>query len=253
MPTYAHLYIDFDGVICDSVREAFVTSYAAYHHNFKLARRIAMNTTDSMDSIQNIFYRYRPFIRSGQHFMLLQHCIANNIVLTSQSDFEHILQSTSTAQLMEWRKALYDMRAFFIEEHINEFLSLHRFYDHVHAHLMRLSKISQLIILSTKKEYLISLLLARAHIKWPLERIIGAHTHTKIDIIKERHLNTQEHVAFIDDHLPHILSIVHGRKYRIDCYLADWGYVLPQWREDSRYAHLNTHTLSSFLNSFYLE
>ena len=250
MCAYTHLYIDFDGVICDSVQEAFVSSYAAYYDNLELARKVVADTTASVNAIQDTFYQYRPFIRSGQHFMLLQHCIAHGIVLTSQSDFERELQATSAAQLAEWRRILYDMRALFIKEHVNEFLSIHHFYDHVYTHLMRLSKASQVIILSTKKEHLVSLLLSHAHIDWPSDRIVGAHTQSKIDIIKNRHLNTQEQVAFIDDHLPHTLSIAHGRKYGIDCYLADWGYMLPQWREDARYAHLNTHTLPSFLALF---
>ena len=250
MHTPTHLYIDFDGVICDSVQEAFVSSYAAYYDNLELARKVVADTTDRVNAIKSTFYQYRPFIRSGQHFMLLQHCIAHGIVLTSQSDFERELQSTSTAQLMEWRQALYAMRALFIKEYVNEFLSLHHFYDHVHTHLMHLSKASHVTILSTKKEHLVSLLLTHARIAWPSDRIVGAHTQSKIDIIKNRHLHTQEQVAFIDDHIPHILPIIHGRKCGIHCYLADWGYVLPQWREDTRYAHLNAHTLSSFLAPF---
>jgi len=247
---YTHLYIDFDGVICDSVAEAFVCSYCAFHHH-SVAQIEEMEFPEGK---RKLFYAYRPFIRSGQHLMLLQYCLTNNIVLTSQDDFERELRATSKERLQEWRSALYDVRNSIMEKHMPYYLSLHRFYEEFAPYLAQLAIRREVVILSTKKEYLITRLLAGSAIEWPQERIITSHTQSKIDIIKERHadegVNKGRTVAFIDDHLPHILSITEGEQAGIECYLADWGYTLPVWRAERAYAHVDSESLVSLLSPF---
>lgn len=244
MSEYKRLYIDFDGVICDSVYEAFACSYLAYHRLDDIA---------AIDAEQReIFYRYRPFIRSGQHLMLLQHCITRGISLSTQGDFEAQLTLTGDEQLTEWRTALYAVRARLIDKQLTDYINLHTLYPHITTHLPALARNPSVHILSTKKSHLISLLLSNADISWPAERLLLSHQQSKIDIIRGERGGgaSDERVAFIDDHLPHILAIDEGRKAGIDCYLADWGYVLPEWRDDSRYRHLDSSSVFELVGPF---
>lgn len=244
MSSYARLYIDFDGVICDSVHEAFVSSYLAYHHLSDIS------VPDQHPEQRALFYRYRPFIRSGQHFMLLQHCIAHSTPLSTQDDFEQQLSSTTEPQLLQWRAALYEVRGRLIERQLAEYINLHTFYPHLPPHLPALSLNPAVYILSTKKIRLISLLLASIDITWPRERMLLSHHTAKIDIIKHEHAEPAETAVFIDDHAPHILTIAQGRSAGIDCYLADWGYVLADWQQDSRYMHVDGDSLHKLIQPF---
>lgn len=241
---YARLYIDFDGVICDSAYEAFVCSYLAYYHLH------AIEDATAATEQQTLFQRYRPFIRSGQHFMLLQYCIENGILLSSQDDFERQLQSKTDQQLRQWRTVLYRTRATLIDQRLPDYLGFHTFYQHVRDVLQALSYNPRVFILSTKKEHLISLLLSGIGITWARERILMSHTHSKIHMVNDARRDHAERVAFIDDHLPHILSIEQGKERGIDCYLADWGYTLPDWRSDRAYAHLNAQSFVELVTPF---
>lgn len=247
MNTYKRLYIDFDGVICDSVYEAFVCSYLAYHNLDKISE------TEHATEQCELFYRYRPFIRSGQHLVLLQHCIAKRILLSTQDDFEAQLAATADTTLAKWREALYEVRAQLIAQQLTSYIELHTLYPCMIGHLPALALNKDVFILSTKKSHLISLLLSHAGISWSPERLLLSHKKAKIDIIRSAYRDgdaVSTRVAFIDDHLPHILSIEEGQKEGVDCYLANWGYVVPEWRDNSRYRHLDSDSAAELVSPF---
>lgn len=252
MRDYDYLYLDFDGVICDSVLEAFYCSYLAYHAipYTEDPSTYASDANCSYGVAKDIFFQYRPFIRSGQHLMLLQHCINRDIALHTQQDFETQLQHISAEQLQTWRNQLYTIRERMHSNRFSTYIALNTLYPHVQKHVHALSTCANAYILSTKRTDMIAIVLQHNQITWPSERIFSVDKKGKITAIQERAHRRNTNIAFIDDHLPHILTIEQGAQYGIDCFLADWGYVLAEWKENNDYVHLNEEQFSPFVDRF---
>jgi beta-phosphoglucomutase-like phosphatase (HAD superfamily) len=87
------LFLDFDGVLCDSVAECFVSSWLAYfdREGSKMPESVSLAQKD-------LFTRYRPFIRRGADYMLLQYAIENNIELVAQRDFDNLERALGTGK-----------------------------------------------------------------------------------------------------------------------------------------------------------
>ena len=79
----ALLVLDFDGVICDSVEECFVSSWTAYHGLHRGAPR-----SEAPDQARASFRAMRPFVRSGEDFVLIQELIATGSAVSSQAEFD---------------------------------------------------------------------------------------------------------------------------------------------------------------------
>ena len=244
MQRYTRLFIDFDGVICDSVAEAYYCSFLAYHQ-----LPLGDDPLTADPAIRERFIQYRPFIRSGQHLVLLQRCIEDGVPLTCQDDFESQLAATTETQLAEWRKRLYAVREQLIAEAHDRFVGLSTLYPEVSRLLPSLCGMDKITILSTKRNDIIQMILRANNIHWPDERVISVNKQGKIDAIREYRAGGNDPVYFIDDHLPHILDAEQSRQSNIDCYLADWGYTLPEWRSDPRYQHVDTAGFAALVST----
>ena len=242
MAEYRYFYLDFDGVMCDSVKEAYFCSYLAYHRLSITSDPLAVD-----NKIIQQFYKYRPFIRSGQHLVFLQFCIARGILLRNHHDFERELSAVSSRQLREWRDLLYVVREKLTAHDMRRFLQLHALYPGIEELARTLSAVENVYILSTKREDIISLILGNRAIDWPVERIISVDTKGKIDAIQTHRGANHYSVFFVDDHLPHILNKRESIERNIDCYLADWGYTLPEWRRNNAYQHINSEHLLAYV------
>jgi len=233
------VFLDFDGVICDSLNECFVSSWLAYHidgQNFLefphlsdwngLPDHLVLEDKRRFDS-------YRPFIRTGGDYVLLQWCVDHGRVLQSQEDFDAVLRELGEKLISEFHSRFYEVRAYLLEHEREFWLSLNILYDGVGEVMKSLENDSRVYILSTKRSSFIAEILASKGIDWPLSRIIDSGREKKVDIIlsvlEQRNVST---AAFIDDQVDYFAGAPEDR---ITCYLASWGYVKPDWLLGSGY------------------
>ena len=242
------LVLDFDGVLCDSVHEAFYATWVAYHRyqRERVPNHISLQT-------RTTFYRYRPFIRTGQHLMLLQHIIAEGIQLHSQDDFERELLQISEEQQQQWRSWLYQVREEMREGDQELQLRLQPLYPGVQKLLLTLSSTDGVIILSTKRTDFIAAILAHNRVPWRSDYIYSVQKESKIDVIQRlQHATPEQHtIIFIDDHLPHLLSRPEATARNMRCLLANWGYVLPEWCRNRHYETIDLADLRSLVASLF--
>jgi hypothetical protein len=82
--------IDFDGVICDSLAECYLSS--AYALGLSIDLRNLM-----VDPIYRSFQKCRPFVRSGEDYIMIQHWLHQGRKLPAdQKEFDSLRQESKS-------------------------------------------------------------------------------------------------------------------------------------------------------------
>ena len=212
-----HLFLDFDGVICDSIDETFVSSWMAY--------------TDDRDvkpaSISLSHYRtfkdYRPFIRGGRDYMLIQRCIDTDLAISNQAEFDAQAELIGEAELDEYHRRFYAARGHLLETDRAYWIGLNRIYPAIITALKSVA--SEAWILTTKEAAFAHEIITSKGFDWSIDRVIYSGKERKLRIIEELIGDTGSAI-FIDDQIDHFSPPVDPR---ISCYLASWGYIRPEW------------------------
>ena len=93
-----YLFLDFDGVVCDSVPECFLSSHIAY--NEFLGRPVTAVPLET----KKRFYEYRPFMRSGEDYFLLQKFIEEGKTISVQEDFDRVIRALPPGTMETYKK-----------------------------------------------------------------------------------------------------------------------------------------------------
>lgn len=214
------LFLDFDGVLCNSIDECFVSSWLAFHHNGSEPAAVPL-------AERRLFDSFRPFIRRGADYLLLQRCIADGTPLRSQADFDRELAEAGEERMAEYDRQFYEVRARLLAEQRSYWLALNRPYARILAPLRTVSARPGAYILSTKRADYIFEIVASWGIAWPKERIVTTGASDKGEHIGRLIHQAQATAGtLIDDQIDHLNRITDGRVRR---YLAAWGYVQPAW------------------------
>ena len=214
-------FIDFDGVFCDSLSECYYSAYDAY---FRLHLRSLPAATTLADRAR--FDSYRPFIRRGGDYVLLQHCVHEGIILHTQADFDRIVAEL-TPLVDQFHTLFYQARKELLAADREFWYSLNRLYDGFTEAARDWARDEECYVLSTKEAAFVREILLGKGIEWPLERIICSGKRVKAEIISEwmEKLGADKALLF-EDQIDHLLRI--GDR-PISGYLASWGYIKPEW------------------------
>jgi len=212
-----HLYLDFDGVLCDSLEECYRSSWLALEAVTVGPESPPEPPADP--TYRGRFRRCRPFIRSGEDYLMVHRWVREGRVPSDQAAFDASLQQAGDAQRAQWKAALYAVRESLLEHHRALWLSWNPLYEGVADALQAQVTNSAAWILSTKKAEFIVEILAHHGVPWPLERTIYTGSRGKLDLIEER--SGKSASVLIDDQADHLVA-THAS---CQCYLALWGYV----------------------------
>jgi phosphoglycolate phosphatase-like HAD superfamily hydrolase len=217
------LYVfDFDGVLCDSIRECFVSSWYAYFHYHKGTDPGSVE----LDRKER-FYRYRPYIRTGEDYVLLHDLIERGREIRSQEEFDEEKRAAGPEFASRFRSLIYRTREEFLSNDREWWLSLNPLYPGLHGSLVRIAERPDTVILSTKRPDLIAEILGAAGIDWPGSRIHHSGETGKLPFVSKLRAEVGAREAvFVDDQRDHLM---HGSDPAVRCFLAVWGYVQPQW------------------------
>ncbi len=216
------LVLDFDGVICDSIDECFVSSWIAY---YELYRR--EHAPQVPVRLRAEFARLRPFIRSGEDFVLIQSILSKGVPVPDQAAFDAAAERAGVETLRTYRELFYAARRDLLSRDRAFWLSLNRIYPHIVAAFALLPVDAPVHILSTKRLEYITETLSEAHIHFPHARIHLSPTSTKLPTVEAlRVAGGFERAVFVDDQIDYLLG---NDNPQVDAYLASWGYVKPEW------------------------
>lgn len=228
------LVLDFDGVICDSVEECFVSSWTAYHALHR--RRSVGDISEAPDSARAAFRAMRPFVRSGEDFVLIQELIAGGESVRTQIEFDRAWERPGTPSRDRFKELFYRARTDLREKDRRAWLSLNRIYPHVSAALSRISPPLRMYILSTKKPQFVSETLEANGISVPAAHVLYSHGEPKLATVEKlREALGCEEAIFVEDQID---AIRGNTNPRIQVSLASWGYVQESWlREEIPILH----------------
>ena len=173
------LVLDFDGVICDSIDECFVSSWTAYHTLY-LGRQPAYMPI----GLKRDFARLRPLIRGGEDFMLIQEILEQGGTSSRQSEFDAFARAAGERKMKLFHDLFYQARGELLEKDRQSWLAMNRIYPHVVSAFERIPSGAPVYILSTKKPDFIAEILTAKSIRMPRDRILYSGNEPKMDIVE---------------------------------------------------------------------
>ncbi|RPJ05133.1 MAG: HAD family hydrolase [Spirochaetaceae bacterium] len=216
------LFLDFDGVVCDSLPETLVSSWLAYFEYEKGALPASMPA-----DFRKRFLALRPFIRSGEDYLLIQDLLENHRAVANQAEFDHIIREAGKERMTRYKENFYKARTALLEKDRKAWLGLNPLFAHIERALLKQADNKQIYILSTKKKEFIAEIFEGNGIVFDMKRIIYSGSENKQDIITaELERAKAAGAVFIDDQISHLVGI---RDARIRVFLASWGYVEESW------------------------
>jgi phosphoglycolate phosphatase-like HAD superfamily hydrolase len=228
------LALDFDGVLCDGLKEYFQTAWQAYCNLWQLGN------VAPPEGVAERFYRLRPVVEIGWEMPVVLRAIALGI-----SDEDVLRDWTSIAKQIIQQENLEPTRLSaevdavrdrWIASDINSWLAEHRFYPGVIDRLKTtLASSINTVIISTKEKRFIEALLQQQGIDLTNLQIFGKETkRPKAEILREL---TAKHgsdatIWFVEDRLKTLLGIEKQTDLQeVGLFLADWGYNTQADRE----------------------
>ncbi len=220
------VFLDFDGVICDSLPECYAVSRAAY---FGLYLGVAIPEAETDE--ERTFRQLRPYIRRGGDYLFIQHCLQRHLAIASQKDFDAVIQEEQGLD-DTFHELFYKARRELLASDPQRWHELNPLYPGLKQLLQTHGGDGTVLILSTKEADFIARILAFNGISWDSSRIYCSGKERKLGFIDRvmDELGASEAV-FVDDQIDHFNGT---SAHPVRCMLADWGYVLPDWLEEPR-------------------
>jgi FMN phosphatase YigB (HAD superfamily) len=212
--------LDFDGVICDSVDECMAASARGYYDLQGKTMPAALAAGRRAD-----FGRLRPFIRTGEDYLLIHELIDRGVVVRDQAGFDEMARRAGPEKMGRFRELFYRGRVELQRMDRDAWMTMNRIYPEARRTLEQ-SVERPLFILSTKRPEFIQDILAHAGVRVPQDRILFSGHDRKLPIAERiRGEGGFARAVFVDDQVDHL---VDNPFPLVSVYLASWGYVASE-------------------------
>jgi phosphoglycolate phosphatase-like HAD superfamily hydrolase len=216
------LVLDFDGVICDSIDECFLTSWIAYHSLY-LGERADPVPGKAPDD----FAMLRPFIRTAEDFVVIQEMLATGESARDQAGFDAVLARAGKEKRELFRRLAHEARTGLLEKDRNAWLAMNGVYPHVKEALLSMRSFPRVAVLSTKRREFIIEILRWHGIGLTEERIFESVHEPKLVTTERLRLQGGcERAYLVEDQVD---AIKGNTNTRVEGRLATWGYVRKEW------------------------
>ena len=227
------LALDFDGVICDGLIEYFATTKQTYQQIWSNDRLIDDNLAPS-------FYKLRPVIETGWEMPILLRALVLGIpetdILNDWSAIALKIVETESLDKKNLSQKLDGVRDNWINNDLEEWLGLHRFYPGVIDRLHQIINSStQLYIVTTKEGRFVKQLLQQQGIKLAVDKIIGKESqrpkYETLRLLRNRISRNNISIWFVEDRIKALQQVQQQPDLEfVNLFLADWGYNINRDR-----------------------
>jgi phosphoglycolate phosphatase-like HAD superfamily hydrolase len=233
------LALDFDGVICNGLLEYFESSRRTYNQIWH------QEPLTNNNNVAELFYKLRPVIETGWEMPILLRALRLNYPAEEIfKQWDKVCQEIVNREQLNPSiigKQLDTVRTKWIEEDLENWLSLHTFYEGVISSLKQLINSGILVYIITTKEGIFTRqLLEQQEIKLPTDAIIGKEQkrpkyETLRQIILKHNIKPRE-IYFVEDRLP-ALELVRQQPdlNEVGLFLAEWGYNTEETRNSLKH------------------
>ena len=211
------LFLDFDGVVIDSIEECFGLSYEIY---FGLSSK---NKPDKQ--VKELFYQYRGLVRPAYEYFGLMRAIdkyCHNSCLNIEDEFQSSVKNMKKADCDLFSHCFFSLRAYYQEDK-QAWINANQLTDYGKSLIGE--NLNSTYILTTKNRESVKLILEYYDIS-----VAGIFDKKDYEVTGNKgklisnFLDENEHytrAVFVDDAVEHLDSV---KDSRVDCYFADWGY-----------------------------
>ena len=239
------LALDFDGVICDSGREVYVTAlraFVALHPRSRWRHKLkdinAAGITSAFDFLSDpeyrVFIELQPLGNRAEDFGVALKICEEKVRIDDQKSYYDYFKTQDPDWLRKFHRTFYNERHAFRKSNEDAWFSLHRGYDEFISMLRRHAENTALSIVTAKDKDSILRLLDHLGIVglFPVERIFdketGRHKTAHLRALSERAALPLDAITFVDDKVNHLQGVA---SLGVRCVLAGWGFNTPrEWR-----------------------
>lgn len=236
------LVLDFDGVISDSAREAFVVALRTYCELYPFS---ALGPVlEGMDPAQpQVSSLYSPFLElmplgnRAEDYGVALRALERNVSLEDQSDYDAFKARFEADELRLFHKRFYQMRLAFSRGEPATWLRLMAPYPEFLDLLRRRAGEVELAVATAKDRRSVRELLRHYGVEalFPEGRVLDKET----GVGKDAHLShlrellglPYEAMTFVDDKVNHLEVVA---ELGVRCVLAAWGYNGPREQRSAR-------------------
>ncbi|MFO7821648.1 MAG: HAD family hydrolase [Lentisphaeria bacterium] len=231
--------LDFDGVICDSVRETAVSGWRAARHVWPAD----IATPEPPVAVMERFIRLRPYLHTGYEAIPLMRLAMRGVQPSEMTgtDIERakqeVLAETGLAK-KDFLGYFSDTRDEWIKSDEDDWLSRNHFYPGTLEAVEETQKHHEVFIITTKLTRFAEKLLKKGGLSIGRDRIFGLDVgKPKEDILEElraRRDLREMPTHFVEDRLATLRRIEKVPALSgVRLYLCDWGYNTPEDREEA--------------------
>jgi hypothetical protein len=221
------LALDFDGVICNGLKEYFQSAWKAYCEIW--------NVSDTLPIFAEQFYRLRPVIETGWEMPVVLRALSLGFeeaeILQRWSAIASEIITQDHLTPLELSKAVDSIRDTWIATDLESWLAEHEFYPGV---IQRIQELGEFLIISTKEGRFIKQLLQQQGIKLSDQQVYGKEVkRPKYEILRDLKA-THPNIWFIEDRLKTLQTVKqHSDLEDVTLFLADWGYNTATERQEA--------------------
>lgn len=226
------LALDFDGVLCNGLREYFLTTWRAYRQIWPTS------TSEPPLQLAEHFYRLRPVIETGWEMPVLLRAIIKGFseaqVLAEWMPIRDRIVAEEDLNLKTLSQHIDGVRDHWIAEDLNNWLALHEFYPGVIPQLQTLlSQDLEIRIISTKESRFIHTLLTQAGVALPRDYIYGKDCRRpKFETLRLLKPQVPGPIWFVEDRLPALEQVKQQPDLAdVGLFLGAWGYNVERDRK----------------------
>lgn len=221
------LALDFDGVVCDGLKEYFQTAWKAYCQIWQ------PSDLQPHETLAPKFYRLRPVIETGWEMAILIRALVLGIdedkVLQDWTTIAAQITSDDNLKPLDVSAIVDTIRDEWIARDLDSWLDEHRFYPGIIDKLREiLNSSTNFVIISTKEGRFIKQLLQKQGVKLADSQVYGKESkRPKYQILQELKQSYGETAGiwFIEDRFKTLQAVKNQASLEtVELFLADWGY-----------------------------
>ncbi len=221
------LALDFDGVVCDGLKEYFQTAWKAYCLIWQ------PSDVQADETLAPKFYRLRPVVETGWEMPILIRALVIGIeeerILQDWTTIAAQITSETNLKSSEVSTIVDTIRDEWIAQDLDGWLNEHQFYPGVIDKLHQiLGSSTNFVIISTKEGRFIKQLLQKQGIELADSQVYGKESkRPKYQILQELKQSYGEaaEVWFVEDRFKTLQAVKNQASLEtVQLFLADWGY-----------------------------
>lgn len=246
------LALDFDGVICDSLREVFATALATYESmepESPVLKRIRTRNgagrwheLDLMnDPVMVSFESMMPLGNRAEDFGVSLRAIDSFLELTDQGAYDTFYSTLSPEWLTAFHRAFYQQRDTARAFDTHSWLELHASYPPFLEMLRRRSRDARIALATAKDRRSAEMLLDHLGVgnlfapELLLDKELGVSKTAHLTALRDRLDVSFEDITFVDDKLNHLETVA---PLGVRPILAGWGFNTPREHDLATEKHI---------------